>query len=447
MMMLFGDRGVLCRSILLVIIIGLIIRLAVGYLLTYNYDVYHWALTISNFQAGNGLYEVAGYYYSPVWGYLLGVFSQFTYLFGIDLLGERFTEMLFTEDYVNFYRNSAFVTSLGFNTALTCMIALFDLVNAYLVFWIVREVFGDADKARICFAAWFLCAFVITVGSAGGMFDTVSATFTLLCIATLIKGQEFLAGGMFAAAFLLKFFPGFLIFIMLAYIWVKHRDQWKLRMAKAVIGALAVSTVLMLPQIMDGHIMDSFSFLYSRATASNGVVDILMKYDSIIAYSLILIGEVLLARMFIKKEHADIDKGFLWFALIAIAMVFLNPSSPQYVLVMAPFLVIAMVCNERKLWIPFAILSVGTSLYALSPIMMDLTSIVLYGGLLPFESWASAFLTFESSFLGISMTDAWSLVGGIIQYAGILAIAAIAVQKHLTEKSLAETGIEKERTR
>ena len=425
------------------IIIGIAVRLVLGYLLTYNYDVYHWALTISNFEAGNGLYEVAGYYYSPVWGYILGVFSQFTGLFGVDLLGDRFAEMLFTEEYTNFYRNTAFVTTPAFNTAVTVMLTLFDLLNAYLIFWIVREVFGDVQKARMCFALWFICAFVIVVGATGGMFDTISATFVLLCIATLIKGQEFIAGAMFASAVLLKFFPVFMVFILVAYILVKHNKAGILRIAKAIIGALAIFAVVMLPPIMDGHLGDSFSFLSARATGAVELIDILMSIDGLVVYTLIMIAEAFIAVLFLKTEHDDIDKGFLWFAFIAIAIVFLNPSSPQYILVMAPLLIIMMVCKERMLRIPFAILCVGTSLYALSPIVMDLSSMTMYGGAIPFESWSDMFLSFESKFMGISGLDLWSIISGIIQYTGIVAIAAIIIKKQFPRRRT-ESGNDRE---
>ena len=175
--MLFDDRRFLCKGIVLVIIIGIAIRLALGYLMSYNYDIYHWALTISNFEAGNGLYDTAGYYYTPVWGYILGVFSQVIELFGVDNLGYRFEELLFTEDLSCISPHTAFVTSMGFNMAVAVMMAVFDLITAYLVYWIVKDVFHDANKAKIAFSIWFLFSFVIIVGAIGGMFDCISAMF------------------------------------------------------------------------------------------------------------------------------------------------------------------------------------------------------------------------------------------------------------------------------
>ena len=70
------EKGFLCRTMILVIVVGIAIRLAVGALLTYNYDVYSWALIISNIQAGSGLYDVTGYNYPPVWGSYLALLGQ-----------------------------------------------------------------------------------------------------------------------------------------------------------------------------------------------------------------------------------------------------------------------------------------------------------------------------------------------------------------------------------
>ena len=66
-----NSKGFFCKTMILFIIIGFALRMIVGTLLTYNYDVFSWALIISNIQEGSGLYDVTGYNYPPVWGYFL----------------------------------------------------------------------------------------------------------------------------------------------------------------------------------------------------------------------------------------------------------------------------------------------------------------------------------------------------------------------------------------
>jgi hypothetical protein len=50
------------------------------------------------------------------------------------------------------------------------------------------------------------------------------------------------------------------------------------------------------------------------------------------------------------------------------------------------------------------------------------------------------FEAFETTVAGISVTDAWTLVSAVIQYIGIVAIAVIAVKKHLSERPRTENG-------
>ena len=433
--MFFDDSRTVCKGIAAVVIIGIVLRIAVGYFLTYNYDVYHWALTISNFEAGNGLYDVAGYYYSPVWGYILAVFAQFSELFGVDLLGERFSELLYTEDISVWFRNSAFVTTPAFNMAIMTMMAIFDLVNMYLIFRIVNEVFGDLRKAKICASLWFLCAFVIAVCSAGEMFDTISVSLTLMSVYLLIKDHELLAGMLFSAAVLLKFFPVFLIFLLVAYLIAKHRVEWKLRLAKAVTGAAAMAAVILAPNVLQGHFMDCFAFLLSRATTGgSSLFDILVQYEGVITFSAITIVQIYLAYVFVRKEHAEIDKDFLWFLFIGTLIIFINPASPQYIVLLAPFLIMAMVNANRRLMIPFIILCIGTTLFELTPLAMDLTAITFYTDILPLESWISFFDMLSGSFAGMNVTDVWAAVGGVVQYSAVV-ISVLIIVKELLLKS------------
>jgi len=426
----------LTRWVAVAIVIGIILRFAVGFVFTYNYDVYHWALTISNIEAGNGLYDVAGYYYTPVWGYLLALFSQTYGLLGLDYLGERFAELLFTEDATSIFPHTAFVTSIGFNLALTALIFVFDLVGGYLVYWIVREVFGDEEKARWCFVLWFLFAPVIIVGSGGGMFDSLSALMTLLIIALLIKGREFAAGLMFSAAILLKLFPIFLFFLFIAYIYVRHReDGWMRRVALAGAGSILMLAVLMVPQVLSGNVMDAFSFLLSRATTDDSMFGALEQYGSVIVYSLIIIAEIVLAYKFSRMEHPRPEMSLLWFSFIGLTLVFLYPSTPQYLLLLTPFLIIAAICIDPLLRYPVLILMVGTSVFDLSSNVMGLTSLTMYTDIISIDAWTSWYSALQSQAFGITASNWFSIIGGVLQYAAVASALLIVVKRYLSKKS------------
>ena len=49
--------------------------------LAYTFDTNYWAIVTRNIQMGEGLYGLRGYYYTPVWGYILGFVSMFDSFF------------------------------------------------------------------------------------------------------------------------------------------------------------------------------------------------------------------------------------------------------------------------------------------------------------------------------------------------------------------------------
>ncbi len=435
--MLFDDsRSFLCKGIIIALAVGLAARFAIGTLLSYNYDVFSWALIISNIEAGNGLYDVTGYNYTPVWGYILGIFAQFTEVLGIDVLAERFPELIFTEAAADpIFPHLAFVTTVQFNIAVTTLIAVFDVLTGYVLYRFVCDIYGDAKKAKICAAIWLLCPFVITVGAVGGMFDCISALLTMLCIMLLVKDHEFLAGAVFSTAFLLKFFPVFLFFIFIAYIVAKHRNgDYIGRMVKAALGFGIMALIILAPQIAAGQLGDCFSFITSRVTTSTTVIGDIEHYAAPIAYVLILILEIFIAYRFLKTDHKNLDRSFVWSSFIGILILFIYPSTPTYVLLLTPFLIMTAFVTDRRFRTPMYILMVGTTIFSLSSNAMSLTSITMYTDLLPFDTWMQIYTWFDTRVMGMTVANLMAYIGGTIQYAGILIALYHAFKTLLTVK-------------
>ena len=427
-----NSKGFFCKTMILFIIIGFALRMIVGTLLTYNYDVFSWALIISNIQEGSGLYDVTGYNYPPVWGYFLAVLGQFTDLLGMDVLAERFPDLIFTESEVANNPHLAFTTTVSFNALVAFMMALFDLITAYTIYIASKLIFHDERNGLIGAAVWMLCPFAIAVGAIGPMFDCLSGAIALICVILLMKDQELLAGMLFAMSVFLKFFPAYLLFIFVAYIIVKHRDDFKKRILTAIIGAAIMSGVIMLPHILDGHLLDSFSFLISRAEVSNGPFGVLEQIGPVAFYLIAFVAEILLARHFIKKEHEDVDKDFLIYTFISAMITLMYPGTPQYVLFGAPLLVVAAFCVNPKYKIPLIVLMFGTTLFVLCSSTAELTSIMEYTDLLSYDTWYSMnSWMMNTEIFGLNMFIILSTIGGIIQYLGILLVALIIGQRFL----------------
>ena len=424
-----NSKGFFCKTMILIIIAGMAIRLILGTLLTYNYDVFSWALIISNIQAGSELYDVTGYNYPPVWGYFLAIVGEFTDLLGMDVLAERFPDLIFTESEVANNPHLAFTTTVEFNALMAFVMGIFDIFTSYTIYYVSKEIFKDERKGLIGAAIWMLCPFAIIVGAVGSMFDCLSGALALVCVALLMKDKEFLAGMVLAIAVFLKFFPGFLLFIFVAYVIVKHRDDYKQRVMMAVLGACIISAIIMLPHVLDGHLMDSFSFLISRAEVSNGPFGILERIGPIMFYALAIIFEIWLARRFIRKEHEDLDKDFMIYTFIATMTTLMYPGTPQYVLFGGPLLVLIAVCVNERFKLPLIILMFGTSLFVLCSSTAEMTSLMEYTDLLSFDTWFGMnSWMMNTTILGLNMFIVLSDIGAIIQYLALL-IAFILIVK------------------
>lgn len=174
-----GAVGFLKGRLFLVLLIGVAIRVSMGLVFNYNFDVSSWSLVMSNTLAGNGLYEVDGYFYTPVWGYFLGFLSgSQDLLLNVSSFGEFYPGASLTE-HVNSFGN-AYITNSAFNIMVKSMIFVFDLLAAYLIYWIIDDVTGDRKKAETACIVWFLCPAVFLVSAVNGMFDVLMAVFILL---------------------------------------------------------------------------------------------------------------------------------------------------------------------------------------------------------------------------------------------------------------------------
>ena len=420
--MLFEDsKGFLCRTMIVFIIIGIALRLIVGTLMSYNYDVFSWTLIISNIQGGSGLYDVTGYNYPPVWGHFLAILGQFTDMLGIDVLAERFPELIFTESEIANNPHLAFTTTLEFNALFSVMIAAFDIVTAYLIYYATKTILKDERKGLLASAFWMLCPFAIIVGTIGPMFDTMSGALVILMMLLLIKDHEFLAGCIFSISILLKLFPGFLLFIFIAYIIVKHRDDFIRRIGSAAMGAVMMIAIIMLPQILDGHVIDSLSFITNRATTSNAGFGILDSLMPILTYIVAIIIEIALGFFFYKKEHTDLDRDFLLFVTAGAMVTLLFPGTPQYILIGAPLITIMAFAVDFRFKAALILFIFGTSMYVLADGASMFTSLMEYSDLLPYDVWYGLDdWMMGTEVAGLNMYRTFAFIGSFIQYLGVL---------------------------
>ncbi|MBR4202026.1 MAG: hypothetical protein IKQ93_00415 [Candidatus Methanomethylophilaceae archaeon] len=248
----------------ILLLIGLILRLIIAPLFTFNIDVGYWSDVVDVFQNGFGLYGTAGYYYTPIWGYYMGSIASFMEIFGITDYGVFVPELnsFVYSDFSVF----PFVTSIEFNFIVKLPLILVDAATGWLIYYLVSKHFGDQKKALLAFALWFFCPLVITESTFHGTFDNMSVMMLLAAIALMMDGKYTLAGAAFSAASLTKFFPVFMIFFLVAYVLRKEGlDSKGVRcVLKAVGGAIGAFLITYLPNILRGDFWQSLFFLTSR---------------------------------------------------------------------------------------------------------------------------------------------------------------------------------------
>jgi uncharacterized membrane protein YhdT len=410
-----------CKYVILIIIIGVAARLIIGFFMTYVFDIYHWGVVIQNINSGNGLYELTGYFYTPPWGYLLGSEALFQDLLGITTIGTRPTEALLLEVIEGFYLGT--VTTIPFNMAMKLMFIISDLIVGYLIFWLIRDITKDRRKAVVGFAFWFLCPFVITVGQITVQFDTISVLITLLAVIMLRKDRYIESGVLLCIAALLKLFPGFFIFIFIAYIIAKNRDAGAKGKAAMFLGAVAVTAfILFLPQLLDGTVASAFSFITSRVSEGTGTSTLASfgGYVALLAYIAAAVVAVILALRIKNDRNKEGLDALLFDSLqILTVVMFLHPPLPQYVLLLLPFLLFAMTSEPRYRTACY-LLMIGTTLVTLVGWPMNLAALTFHTGMLDTGLWTDMVNGIMTPVFGHPITDYLGTIGYVTQYLGIL---------------------------
>ena len=343
--------------------IALIIRLLIAPFLTYPSDIVHWAVTVQNFESGNGLYGINGYYYTPVWGYILGATSAVQSMFlNLDFYGMRFTDMLPVEQLKNMYQY-ADITDIEFNFLFKLPLIVFDITIGYIVYRVIKKDANTENKACVAAALWLFCPLVIYMSAVQCQFDCISAMLFLLSLLLLRYDRCFLSGTLFALSVMLKLFPAICFPLFIMYIFSKHRGDgiaFK-KILYAVGGGLITVFVVFLPPLLCGTIYDSFSFVLSRAMTAD-VLDVTMDILAIIfALAVMLFFVDRMKRT--PKENAD--RVLLPFALATTAAGVIIGGGPQYCIAFIPLLAYYVAVHDRfylACWVLIAIGGVGNAL-------------------------------------------------------------------------------------
>ena len=423
------------HPVVFIAVVGLVIRACLIPFFTYTYDVYHWALTISNLRSGEGLYGLSGYYYTPVWGYFLAGIGSIADLLNIADFGDMFYSLAFVNgsewDYYH-----ALVCTPAFTILVKYILTIFDLVTGYLIYVLVKDHTGNDKKATAAFGLWFLCPIVIYTSAIHGMFDVIAVMTLVLTVLLLFRRRYGLAGAVFAVSIFTKFFPFYLTLILLVLVikQEKEPDARRKALMMVVLGFFMMFILIYLPQIIDGTFLDTFSFITSRVaevsvgSESKDVWDLIQS----IGFSVVIMLQVaIFAVLFViaqrtyrlPQEGSEFVAKYMHRLMLSTAVIFLWTPTPTYLMILLPFLAYAAVTRDDDYVVPFILISVFSTLYSLA---MHNYSVLfqLYGyfGVVPLEYLVDGIGWFDGTLFSITNRTLINILLGLAETLSIYSV-------------------------
>lgn len=358
----FGPLRSIPKMVFLIAILSLVVHLVMTALFSHTYDSEYWLIIMQNIETGNGLYGLNGFYYTPVWGYMLSFADMLTQVFGaIPVLGDRFTDLIVIEDYNGF---QAVLASPDINFLLKLPLSVCDVLVGYLLYVIVSRHTGSERKGIVSMALWCFCPIVVYMSAIQGQFDTISVLLLLMTIFLIRQDNPLLAGMVFALATWLKIFPGVCILVLFGYMLARYKGAPRStrQISMSIVGFLLLTAVLFLPQILDGTLAYAFSFLTSRTSGYDLGSTLYMAGMLVIIVVLMLF----MTRSIARKPAAEADRlVFLYCGLLA-SLAAMVQFGYQYAPSIVGFIILfaMMSVNTRGYRFVFLVVSLFTFLEA-----------------------------------------------------------------------------------
>lgn len=415
------------HPILFLLVIGVLVRLVVM-ASSMVYDLDYWAVVIRNIEAGNGLYEAEGYYYTPVWGYILGLMSSIQeYVLCLGEIAVRVIEA-FPVEYIPDTYYTATAPSLAFIYSVKIPLMFFDIVMAFLSMAIVRDYTSDDRKSVLAFALTFLCPVLFLSSAMIGMPDTIAVVFALMTVLLVRKNHPFFAGMTFSLAVLTKFFPAFFIFVLVVYLLMRNRNsrsEGLHQITMAVLGAALMTLLIFLPQILEGNLESCFRFLTDRVNASGGgsLFLTIANTSRVLVYVVVLVLSVVIAIMMYRRRDRDPYAQLVGACFLIATLCLIYPPTTQYMVIVVPFLAIWAASRDSRYVYSWIIMAIGSLIYVYATNALTLMPLAAWTDMLSIDTVMDIFNWSNTTMVGpVSLRSLQFIVGGVLQCIGVVSV-------------------------
>ena len=409
-----------------------------------EYDVNYWTYVTRNLRAGFGLYELDGYYYTPVWGDVISLVNLVeTYLVpDLGLLSERVYEALVVECVDSRYYTTATIASLSFAYLVKFPLILSDLLAAYLLYVLVKEHSNDTKKAIFAFFLCGLCPIIVGATAMTAMPDTISVSMLLLTLILITRNHYFLAGASYSVAVLTKFFPIFVLPVLIVYVLSRKTGKEGLKkLFASVLGATVLTVLIFLPTFLEGTFLNSFAFISDRISTGEApsLWDEIISKSRVVVYLGVIVVSLFLSLRLWRIKAKDIDNAVLNTMFLVLLICMLYPPAPQYVVVLIPFLVYVSLISSAEYLRPWMIISISAFLFVPATQGLTLMTLAEWTSLIEIDTAMGIFSWYQNTLFGLTYMDIQYFSGGILQYAGILLALLIVFKRHLSGTDLCDS--------
>jgi hypothetical protein len=165
-----------------------------------------------------------------------------------------------------------------------------------------------------------------------------------------------------------------------------------------------------------------------------GLIGEIGGYAALGVYALTFIVSAIFAvRIFRNDAEDKLDRLLFDALLVTTAVMFLYPPLPQYVLLLLPFVLFAMI-SDRRYKTPLIILMIGMTIITLAGGPMNLVSVAAFSDLISLDWVMHAIEVCTAPFFGFESVSVIGFAGYILQYTAILLFLWVRFGEEIKER-------------
>jgi len=256
-----------------ILVVGIIVRVILMPISAHPFDMDVWyaaALSVVK----NGPLSIQSF--PPVEGYILIIpiayfYNWIVHTFSIGFLGP--ISMSSLPKALNFYPtfNLLYVPGFLFDTLVKLPLLLSDVFVTIVLYRVVIGLTNNRGLAEKAAIFWFLNPFLIWISAVWGMWDTLPALFSLLCLYFLLKKRFVYSAVCLSIGVFLKVYPALFLVPIAIFLYKTSSAECKLKNSLKFFSVFSIATLLLFVPYFS-KIISVFSGILAPNPVTSGAV-------------------------------------------------------------------------------------------------------------------------------------------------------------------------------